>query len=105
TERRTIRSIIIVQEDRLARTCPQAPTTRDDRFHDECGVFGVYHHPEAAHLTYLGLHGLQHRGQESAGIVSSSGDRLHEEKGMGQDRKHTSELQSRSDLVCRLLLE
>jgi amidophosphoribosyltransferase len=54
-----------------------------DRFHDECGVFGVFDHPEAAHLTYLGLHGLQHRGQESAGIVSSSGDRLHEEKGMG----------------------
>jgi amidophosphoribosyltransferase len=55
----------------------------DDRFHDECGVFGVFNHPEAAHLTYLGLHGLQHRGQESAGIVSSGGDRLHEEKGMG----------------------
>jgi len=70
------------QEERLDRTL--RPTrARDDRFHDECGVFGVYHHPEAAHLTYLGLHGLQHRGQESAGIVSSSGDRLHEEKGMG----------------------
>jgi len=57
---------------------------RDDRFHDECGVFGVFSHPEASHLTYLGLHGLQHRGQESAGIVSSNGERLHEEKGMGQ---------------------
>jgi amidophosphoribosyltransferase len=56
----------------------------DDRFHDECGVFGVYDHPEAAHLTYLGLHGLQHRGQESAGIVCSNGERLLEEKGMGQ---------------------
>ncbi|MGH9798313.1 MAG: amidophosphoribosyltransferase, partial [Candidatus Polarisedimenticolia bacterium] len=55
----------------------------DDRFHDECGVFGVFNHPEAAHLTYLGLHGLQHRGQESAGIVSSNGERLFEEKGMG----------------------
>ena len=72
-----------VQEDPLAPTRQQAPAARGDRFHDECGVFGVYHHPEAAHLTYLGLHGLQHRGQESAGIVSSSGDRLHEEKGMG----------------------
>jgi amidophosphoribosyltransferase len=42
-----------------------------DRFHDECGVFGVHGHPEAAHLTYLGLYALQHRGQESAGIASS----------------------------------
>ena len=55
----------------------------DDKFHDECGVFGIYGHAEAANLTYLGLHALQHRGQESAGIVSSSGGRLHEEKGMG----------------------
>ena len=55
----------------------------DDRFHDECGLFGIFNHPEAAHLTYLGLHGLQHRGQESAGLVSSNGERLVEEKGMG----------------------
>ncbi len=57
--------------------------TDDDRFREECGVFGVYGHPEAANLTYLGLHGLQHRGQESAGLVSSTGVRLLEEKGMG----------------------
>jgi amidophosphoribosyltransferase len=56
----------------------------DDHFHDECGVFGIYGHPEAANLTYLGLHALQHRGQESAGIVASHGGRLVEEKGMGQ---------------------
>ena len=55
----------------------------DDRFHEECGIFGVFGHPEAANLTYLGLHGLQHRGQESAGLVSSNGERLLEEKGMG----------------------
>ena len=55
----------------------------DDHFREECGVFGVFGHPEAANLTYLGLHGLQHRGQESAGLVSSNGDRLLEEKGMG----------------------
>ena len=42
----------------------------DDRFHDECGVFGVFGHEEASKLTYLGLYALQHRGQESAGIVS-----------------------------------
>ena len=53
-------------------------------FHDECGVFAVFGHPEAANLVYLGLHALQHRGQESAGIVSSNGQRLFEEKGMGQ---------------------
>jgi len=62
---------------------PSAPRD-DDRFHDECGVFGIYDHPEAANLTYLGLHALQHRGQESAGIVSSNAGRLIEEKGMGQ---------------------
>lgn len=56
----------------------------DDKFHDECGVFAVYGHPEAAKLTYLGLYGLQHRGQESAGIVSTDGTRLYVEKGMGQ---------------------
>src|SRR3989442_20343 len=72
-----------LQEDRLAPTRVIHPAQDDDHFHDECGVFGVYNHPEAANLTYLGLHGLQHRGQESAGIVSSSGDRLHEERGMG----------------------
>jgi amidophosphoribosyltransferase len=55
----------------------------DDRFHDQCGVFGIFGHPEAAHLTYLGLHALQHRGQESAGIVSSDGSRLFAERGMG----------------------
>lgn len=54
-----------------------------DRFHDECGVFGIYGHPEAARLAYLGLYALQHRGQESAGIVSADGLRLYLEKGMG----------------------
>jgi amidophosphoribosyltransferase len=48
-----------------------------DRFHDECGVFAIYGHPEAANLAYLGLYALQHRGQESAGICSSDGSRLH----------------------------
>jgi len=48
-----------------------------------CGVFGVYGHPEAAKLTYLGLHALQHRGQESAGIISSDGRRLYAHRAMG----------------------
>jgi amidophosphoribosyltransferase len=54
-----------------------------DAFHDECGVFGVYGHPEAANLAYLGLYALQHRGQESAGIVSSNGKSLISHRGMG----------------------
>jgi amidophosphoribosyltransferase len=54
-----------------------------DKFRDECGVFGVYGHPEAARLTYLGLYALQHRGQESCGIVSSDGAELRSERAMG----------------------
>ena len=42
-----------------------------DKFRDECGVFGIFGHPEAANMTYLGLYALQHRGQESAGIAAS----------------------------------
>ncbi len=53
-------------------------------FHDECGVFGIREHPEAGKLIYLGLHALQHRGQESAGIATSDGERLYREIGMGQ---------------------
>ncbi|HKX28754.1 MAG TPA: amidophosphoribosyltransferase [Blastocatellia bacterium] len=54
-----------------------------DKFREECGVFGIYGHEEAARLTYLGLYALQHRGQESAGIVSSDGSQLYAERGMG----------------------
>jgi amidophosphoribosyltransferase len=54
-----------------------------DKFHDECGVMAIFAHPEAEKLAYLGLHALQHRGQESAGIVSSDGLNLHQHKAMG----------------------
>src|SRR5215210_2122457 len=54
-----------------------------DKFKDECGVFGVYGHPEASKLTYLGLYALQHRGQESAGIASADGERVRLVKKMG----------------------
>ncbi|MGZ8459892.1 MAG: amidophosphoribosyltransferase [Candidatus Deferrimicrobiaceae bacterium] len=55
--------------------------------HEECGIFGVYGHPEAANLTYLGLYALQHRGQESAGIASSDGEVItfHREMGLVAD--------------------
>ncbi len=56
---------------------------QDEHFHDECGVVGVQNHPEAARLAYLGLYALQHRGQESAGIVASDGSQLVRNVGMG----------------------
>ncbi|HEU5238060.1 MAG TPA: amidophosphoribosyltransferase, partial [Pyrinomonadaceae bacterium] len=55
----------------------------DDKLHEECGVFGIYGHAEAARLTYLGLYALQHRGQESCGIVASNGEQLVSEREMG----------------------
>ena len=54
-----------------------------DKLHEECGVVGVYGHPEAANLVYLGLYALQHRGQESAGIVASTHSKMRLEVGMG----------------------
>ncbi len=66
-----------------------------DKFKEECGVFGIYGHEEAARLTYLGLYALQHRGQESAGIVSSDGSLLHAERGMG----HVNEIFQEKNLA------
>ena len=54
-----------------------------DKFHDECGIFGIHNHPEASNMTYLGLYALQHRGQESVGIASSDGARLNLLRAMG----------------------
>jgi amidophosphoribosyltransferase len=65
-------------------------------FHEECGIFAIVAHPEASRLTYLGLYALQHRGQESAGIVSSDGKKLHQHKGMG----HVAEVFDASRLEC-----
>lgn len=55
----------------------------DDHLRDECGVFGVFNHEEAANLTHLGLHALQHRGQEGAGIVCSDAGQLNVHRGIG----------------------
>src|SRR5438094_4392135 len=54
-----------------------------DKFKDECGVFGIFGHPEAANMTYLGLYALQHRGQESAGIAASDGQQVRISRAMG----------------------
>jgi amidophosphoribosyltransferase len=54
-----------------------------DSFKDECGVFGIFGHPEAANMTYLGLYALQHRGQESAGIAASDGEQVRISRAMG----------------------
>jgi len=55
----------------------------DDSFHEECGVFGVWNVPDAAAVTALGLHALQHRGQESAGMVTFDGEKFHSHRGLG----------------------
>ena len=55
----------------------------DDKLHEECGVFGIFGHPEAAALTALGLHALQHRGQEAAGIVTFDGMQFNIERHLG----------------------
>lgn len=70
-----------------SRTFPPAPLSLpfdDDHFHDECGVVGIFGHPEASNLSYLGLYALQHRGQEAAGIVSTNGEDFDNHRGMGR---------------------
>jgi amidophosphoribosyltransferase len=59
------------------------PDQFPDKFKDECGVFGIFGHPEAANMTYLGLYALQHRGQESAGIAASDGAQVRLSRAMG----------------------
>ncbi|MEC8099344.1 MAG: class II glutamine amidotransferase, partial [Pseudomonadota bacterium] len=59
-----------------------------DRLREECGVFGVFGHPDATALTALGLHALQHRGQEAAGIVSFDGKQFHAERRLGLVSDH-----------------
>jgi amidophosphoribosyltransferase len=61
----------------------ESPLDLDDKFHDECGLFGIWNHPEAANVAYLGLYALQHRGQESAGIAATDGHAFHVERAMG----------------------
>ena len=64
-------------------TSTALPGAADDKFHEECGVFGIFDHADAATITTLGLHALQHRGQEAAGIVSSDGKQFYAERHVG----------------------
>src|SRR5438067_11623477 len=67
----------------LSESAPGWVGLDDDRLREECGVFGIFGHPDAATIVALGLHALQHRGQEAAGIVSFDGQRFHSERRMG----------------------
>src|SRR5512140_2763516 len=66
-----------------------------DKLHEECGVFGIHGHPEAAKMAYLGLYALQHRGQESAGIAAWAGERIVASRGMG----HVADVFTESELA------
>ena len=63
----------------------------DDKLHEECGIFGVYGHTDAAALTALGLHALQHRGQEAAGIVTYEGGQFYSHRAAGHVGDNFSE--------------
>ena len=84
-----------------ASTSPENAGNLDldgDRLREECGVFGIYGHPNAAAITALGLHALQHRGQEAAGIVSFDGTRFHSERRLGL----VGDAFSRAEVIDRL---
>ena len=70
----------------------------DDKFHEECGVFGILGNPDAAAMTALGLHALQHRGQEAAGIVTFDGEHFHTHRARGQ----VGDTFNREDVMSRL---
>jgi amidophosphoribosyltransferase len=73
--------------------------SNDDHFHDECGVFGIFNHKDSAAHTALGLHALQHRGQEAAGIVSSDGQHFYTHRALGL----VGEIFSSQDVMNRLI--
>src|SRR3990172_10239760 len=66
-----------------SRTMVTSNPFEDDKLREECGVFGVHGHPDAAALAALGLHALQHRGQEAAGIVTFDGVKFHGHRSLG----------------------
>ena len=81
----------------MITTNPLAPLD-DDKFHEECGVFGVFGHSDAAALAALGLHALQHRGQEAAGIVAYDGKHFNAHRDLG----HVGDIFSSENVMSRL---
>jgi amidophosphoribosyltransferase len=73
----------MTQTDPLGTDPLDTDSLDTDHFHEECGVFGVYGHPDAAALAALGMHALQHRGQEAAGIVAYDGEQFNAHRGQG----------------------
>ena len=71
----------------------------EEMIHDQCGIFGIVGNSDAAELAYLGLYALQHRGQESAGIITVDEGKVHLHKGMGQVAEVFSEKQNLKKLT------
>jgi amidophosphoribosyltransferase len=89
--------------DQQAANAEDAPDSsafdpNEDRLREECGVFGIFGHPQAGALTALGLHALQHRGQEAAGIVTFDGERFHSERRLGL----VGDTFSEADVIAKL---
>ena len=76
----------------------ELPLISPDKFHDECAVFGIYGHKEAANLAYLGLYALQHRGQEAVGITSYDGTEFYSHRGVG----HVAQVFNSNELFVQL---
>jgi len=80
----------MMEYDGLSDSTGMCCVDDEDRLHEECGVFGVFNHSDAAALTALGLHALQHRGQEAAGIVTFNGKQFNAERRLGLVGDHFS---------------
>src|SRR5271157_6038661 len=92
------REVTMFQKSKRGSRMPTTDPFDADHLHEECGVFGVYGHPDAAALTALGLHALQHRGQEATGIVAYDGEQFNAHRGMG----HVSDNFSSKEVIGRL---
>ncbi len=83
----------------MLTTNPFDHSSGDDKFHEECGVFGITGKDSAAAMTALGLHALQHRGQEAAGIVSYDGEQFFAHHALG----HVGENFNTPDVISKLI--
>src|SRR5271169_3244304 len=92
------REVTMFQKSKRGSRMPTTDPFDADHLHEECGVFAVYVHPEAAALVALGLHALQHRGHEAAGIVAYDGEQFSAHRGMGQ----VSDSFSSKEVIARL---